>query len=293
MSSLVANYSDSESEHSDAGEAGDADGDDDSTREGTKNSSDAGKDKKTVNFLTAEFSESEEEDEDEEEDESCRALNSSPSKSPKPEKMPLPSFQGSVMEGGEIPSVFQNPFQKAEEQRKAILEQHVKMTASLQEKEDEKKKKLPCYKFRKGQCHAGDKCRFFHDKQTVSRREKIDFSADGEQQQQQQQQQQPPQQQQVYAAAPKLLPPEPALFQQDFPPPMAAAGLDQSADHHHQSQQQQHQQQQQQRDPLDDDAEPRQKKKRVGLANNLVPPKRAMSNLSKQRAEERPWTVGT
>ena len=64
MSSLVANYSDSESEHSDAG---DADSDDDSTREGTKNSSDAAKDKKTVNFLTAEFSESEEEDEEEEE----------------------------------------------------------------------------------------------------------------------------------------------------------------------------------------------------------------------------------
>ena len=60
MSSLVANYSDSGSEHSD--------GDDDLGREGTKNS-DAGKDEKTVNFLTAEFSESEEDDPEEEEDE--------------------------------------------------------------------------------------------------------------------------------------------------------------------------------------------------------------------------------
>ena len=161
------------------------------------------------------------------------------------------------MEGGDIPSVFQNPFQKAEDQRKAILEQHVKMTASLQEKEEEKKKKLPCYKFRKGQCHAGDKCRFYHDKQAVSRPEKGDEEG-GEKQT-------------VYAAAPKLLPPEPALFQQDAPS------------------------QSQQRpipEELDDDREQRQRKKRVGMASNLVPPKRAMTNLSKQRAEERPWTMG-
>ena len=176
--------------------------------------------------------------------------------------MPLPSFQGSVMEGGDIPSVFQNPFQKAEDQRKAILEQHVKMTASLQEKEEEKKKKLPCYKFRKGQCHAGDKCRFYHDKQTVSRQEK---SEDGEE----------PQKQTVYAAAPKLLPPEPALFQEEAP----SGSFPQ-------------QQQQQLPDALIDDQEQRQKKKRVGMASNLVPPKKAMTNLSKQRAEERPWTMG-
>ena len=173
--------------------------------------------------------------------------------------MPLPSFQGSVMEGGDIPSVFQNPFQKAEDQRKAILEQHVKMTASLQEKEEEKKKKLPCYKFRKGQCHAGDKCRFYHDKQAVSRQEKNDEEG-GEKQT-------------VYAAAPQLLPPEPALFQQDAP------GHSQQQQHHVPEE-------------LDDDREQRQRKKRVGMASNLVPPKRAMTNLSKQRAEERPWTVG-
>ena len=189
--------------------------------------------------------------------------SSSPSK-PAKTKIPLPSFQGSVREGGEIPSVFQNPYQKAEEQRKAILEQHVKMTASLQEKEDEKKKRLPCFKFRKGQCHAGDKCRFWHDKQTVTRHQEKNNAegggGGGEESQ-------PPVQ--VYAAAPKLLPPEPAFFQQETAPQPTV------------------------RDPLDDDQAPQQKKKRVGMASNLVPPKRAMTNLSEQRAKERPWTVGT
>ena len=178
------------------------------------------------------------------------------------------------MEGGDIPSVFQNPFQKAEDQRKAILEQHVKMTASLQEKEEEKKKRLPCYKFRKGQCTAGDKCRFFHDKNTVSRQDRNAAAAaavDGESggggggggrggp---------PASEQKVYAAAPKLLPPEPELFLQEAPPQCSVP------------------------DPLDDERAPA-KKKRVGMAANLVPPKKAMTNLSKQRAEERPWTVGT
>ena len=177
----------------------------------------------------------------------------------------------SSIKKGEIPSVFQNPFQKAEEQRKSILEQHVKMTASLREKEDDKKKRLPCFKFRRGQCNAGDKCRFYHDKQTVSRQQQQEknnadsnaaaVEAGGGESSQ------PPQQ--IYAAAPKLLPPEPAFFQDDFPPPPSSIP-----------------------DPLDDDA-PKQRKKRVGMASNLVPPRKAMSNLSKQRAEERPWTVGT
>ena len=53
MSSLVANYSDSESEHSDA--------DDDKSAAKTQISSNVDTEKKDINFLTAEFSESEEE----------------------------------------------------------------------------------------------------------------------------------------------------------------------------------------------------------------------------------------
>merc|ERR1712136_315874 len=93
--SLVANYSGSESDQS----GSDDDEENTSSKLAPKTSSE---DTQNINFLTAEFSESESEDE------RSPATDSPTSASPpKPtkEKMPLPSFQGSVMEGGDIPSV--------------------------------------------------------------------------------------------------------------------------------------------------------------------------------------------
>jgi len=274
MSSLVANYSDSESEKEDNDDSNvskksnfftaEFSDEDDGENKVAKQKADGINPIVGQNLLAAEFLESDDDDDDDEDE----TLDDHENETPQT-KMPLPAFGSSVREGGDIPSVFQNPFQKAEDQRKAILEQHVKMTASLQEKEGEKRRRLPCFKFRKGQCHAGDKCRFFHDKTTVSRREK---GGDGEQKQQA-----------VYAAAPKLLQPEPQF---DFPEdtsrrkggpggaPVLASFFDPVRDA-----------------ALVDDADGRPRKKRVGMSAGLVPPKKAMTNLNEMRAKERPWTV--
>lgn len=58
-------------------------------------------------------------------------------------------------------SVFNNPYREAENYEQSLLEQHVKMTAVKKEIKDAKRKKI-CFKFNKGKCRLGDKCRFLH-----------------------------------------------------------------------------------------------------------------------------------
>lgn len=57
-------------------------------------------------------------------------------------------------------SVFYNPFKAEEKKKLDVLEKHVQLsnTAPFQMKNN----KRVCYKFQKGKCRYGDKCRFAH-----------------------------------------------------------------------------------------------------------------------------------
>ncbi|XP_002733775.1 uncharacterized protein LOC100367008 [Saccoglossus kowalevskii] len=79
-----------------------------------------------------------------------------------PPKLPLPDiFIGSSttsLQGSS--SVFANPFKDKEDAKASILEQHVKMSTVVEK--NEAKNKKTCYKFLKGKCRFGDKCKFSH-----------------------------------------------------------------------------------------------------------------------------------
>merc|ERR1712200_127463 len=59
-------------------------------------------------------------------------------------------------------SVFQNPFRAKEDQKMAVLEQHVAMSQKDQTGRTIDGKKV-CWMFRKGRCRNGHKCKFGHD----------------------------------------------------------------------------------------------------------------------------------
>ena len=174
-------------------------------------------------------------------------------------KLPRPVISkrtGSTSTGSIQHSVFVTPFQKAEAAKDSILEQHVKMTSA--ELKKEKGGKKVCWNYRKGKCHKGSKCKFAHDNDIVQ--ERTENSAE----------------------------------RQDVSSQASAT------QHHHlgyygnESFHQPFDANCQSSNAPDDDSfstEQRQKKKRVGMRDHLVPPKRAMQALQKQREEERPWTM--
>lgn len=59
-------------------------------------------------------------------------------------------------------SVFQNPFRDKEDQKIAVLEQHVGLSQKEQTGRTIDGKKV-CWMFRKGRCRSGHKCKFAHD----------------------------------------------------------------------------------------------------------------------------------
>ncbi|XP_047484877.1 zinc finger CCCH domain-containing protein 8-like [Penaeus chinensis] len=59
-------------------------------------------------------------------------------------------------------SVFFNPFHKAQEDKKLVLEKHVKMTDNPKDVMEINGKKI-CWNYRKGRCKFGHKCKFAHD----------------------------------------------------------------------------------------------------------------------------------
>eukprot|EP00095_Tigriopus_kingsejongensis_P003510 maker-scaffold373_size192110-snap-gene-0.47 protein:Tk03510 transcript:maker-scaffold373_size192110-snap-gene-0.47-mRNA-1 annotation:"PREDICTED: hypothetical protein LOC100648931" len=59
-------------------------------------------------------------------------------------------------------SVFSNPFRNKEDQKMAVLEQHVAMTTKQEELKSIDGRKI-CWNFRKGRCRFGHKCTFAHD----------------------------------------------------------------------------------------------------------------------------------
>ncbi|XP_077996446.1 uncharacterized protein LOC144449744, partial [Glandiceps talaboti] len=58
---------------------------------------------------------------------------------------------------------YANPFKDQEDAKTSILEQHVKL--SVVEKQEQKQKNV-CYKYLKGKCRFGDKCKFAHSGKT-------------------------------------------------------------------------------------------------------------------------------
>ncbi|XP_069166980.1 uncharacterized protein [Procambarus clarkii] len=59
-------------------------------------------------------------------------------------------------------SVFFNPFHKAQEDKKLVLEKHVKMTENPKDVLEINGKKI-CWNYRKGRCKFGHNCKFAHD----------------------------------------------------------------------------------------------------------------------------------
>ena len=62
-------------------------------------------------------------------------------------------------------SVFYNPYLAEEKKKISALEQHVHLTKSASEQDSQRKekKKNICWKFQKGKCKFGDRCKFSHD----------------------------------------------------------------------------------------------------------------------------------
>ena len=58
-------------------------------------------------------------------------------------------------------SIFFNPYLAAEKQKLCALEKHVQLSETKTE-EGNKRNKQVCFKFQKGRCRHGDKCKFSH-----------------------------------------------------------------------------------------------------------------------------------
>lgn len=178
-------------------------------------------------------------------------------------------------------SVFINPFEKAEQAKQSILEKHVKMTEN--QHVTGKNVKI-CWKFKKGRCPFGNNCKYSHDvdsnlslKYQNSETEVAGTEhSDGQNQNRK------------FLNVPP--PPKPVGFMGTMGTLKSPTQQGQSTSRSYSTYRQQLQDKE---DEADDDNYmlSAKKKKRSGVAQNLVPPKKAMMALEKQRTEERPWTV--
>ena len=170
-------------------------------------------------------------------------------------KLPAPLL-GQNLPSGAAGSVFVNPFQNAEKVKQSVLEKHVKMTNYVEEEETKEKRKKRAKDKRKI-CHRfiSGNCRYG---------KKCRFSHD------------------LGPSAEELEAKEEAALKSQNSAKHANYGnrswnetvTDESAQ-------------------ADDDSYMAQakRKRRVGVNDHLVPPKKAMKSLEDQRAAERPWTV--
>ena len=183
-------------------------------------------------------------------------------------------------------SVFVNPFEKAEQAKQSILEKHVKM---VENQHVTGKKVRICFKFRKGRCPFGKNCKYSHDVdsnlslpyQSAEQGEASDETSGGKNQNRKFQNHPPP--------------PKPVGFMGTVGTLNAGQrqGQTTSRGRGRRSFSQYRQQLQDKEAEADDDnyMSSIKKKKRFGVAQSLVPSKKVMSELAKQRAEERPWTM--
>ena len=197
------------------------------------------------------------------------------------EPSPKPSFKSSA-----VGSVWLNPFENAEMKKQSVLEKHVKMTEVVIP--TGKKAKI-CKMFKlKGQCRFGKHCKYSHDIQTISSSQHHPQEKPG-------------------PVGPAMGSNQRSRFQEKPPPPKAHGFMGTVNTLRSQSspgpsrfqerkmRQQEHFMANQDDQDGDDDKFLAHKKRkvRVGVSESLVPPKRALMALSKQREEERPWTLDT
>ncbi|XP_071521020.1 uncharacterized protein [Panulirus ornatus] len=91
--------------------------------------------------------------------------DSKPTESNKPEVLANPlrdNALSSPFDDDSSASVFFNPFHKAQEDKKLVLEKHVKMTENPKDVMEINGKKI-CWNYRKGRCKFGHKCKYAHD----------------------------------------------------------------------------------------------------------------------------------
>ena len=263
-SALVANYGGSSSEEESEDEAN-------ATEEtGTA------KESSGVNLLTSTNADSDSEDSDTDKLTSRISLPKSEDKSDKiVSKLPLPSFMtqdlstlssvanatnSSGTKSLPSSSVFANPFEKAEQQKLSILEQHVKLS-SAEKTEAEMGKKI-CWMYRKGRCRFGHKCKFAHDNDIKLKQSSQEH--DGEIS--------------PVAAVAGGMGGQPGGQHQFHPGHFVTerygghnTGRNTEGDEEDQLQSK--------------------KRKKPGLAQGLVPPKKSMMAFQKQASQERPWTM--
>lgn len=135
-------------------------------------------------------------------------------------------------------SVFFNPYLAEEKKKLSVLEKHVQLSESKTE-EDNKRKKQICFKFQKGRCRLGDKCKFSHVLATDN-----SSSEHGK------------------------------TKELSIVPSLSNAATSYEPDEDEESWDLQ-----------------KKKKRKTGVTDSLVPPKRAMAAYEKQRLDDRPWSL--
>ncbi|XP_072030268.1 uncharacterized protein [Amphiura filiformis] len=261
---LVANYGGSSSED---------ESEEEETPAPTRKEPNTSKESSGINLLTSTNADSDDEDSDS--DKLTSKSVSLPKKSSlkslvdnNKSKLPLPSFMtqdlsifsatstDSTSSSGTKSlapsSVFTNPFEKAEKQKLSILEQHVKLS-SAEKTEAEMGKKI-CWMYRKGRCRFGHKCKFAHDND-------INVKQVTEEE------------------------------QDTVHPVLAAMGGQHGGQHLQHGQQFEDEGFGGHNNEDEDQSTMQRKRKKPGLAQGLVPPKKSMMAFQRQAAHERPWSA--
>lgn len=175
---------------------------------------------------------------------------------PNPLLEPLPSAS-STLQTQPGASVFVSQYHIAEKEKESVLEKHVKLSATKIVKIG--KKLQICHKFRQGKCRFGKNCKYSHDIDSCSKQAPM--------------QDVPFDQETGPRTGANFIPLFKDRVRQPLPGPEYIASNDMDKDD-------------------DSYMGSMKRKRRAGLAASLVPSKKALSGLNKQRETERPWTVG-
>ncbi|CAG2232124.1 unnamed protein product [Mytilus edulis] len=171
---------------------------------------------------------------------------------PNPLLEPLPSASNSLQPSAGA-SVFVTQYHIAEKEKELILEKHVKLSAT---KIATGKKQQICHKFKRGRCRFGNNCKYSHDIDNCSKVQNVPFDQETD----------------PFTGVNKI-----PLFTDRVKKPLHQPKYIPAM----------------KEEENDDDSYMggMKRKNRAGLSGGLIPSKKALSSLGRQRAAERPWTV--
>ncbi|XP_052075664.1 uncharacterized protein LOC127713088 isoform X1 [Mytilus californianus] len=171
---------------------------------------------------------------------------------PNPLLEPLPSASNSLQHSAGA-SVFVTQYHIAEKEKELILEKHVKLSAT---KIATGKKQQICHKFKRGRCRFGNNCKYSHDIDNCSKVQNVPFDQETD----------------ACTGVNKI-----PLFTDRVKRPLHRPEYIPAL----------------KEEEKDDDSYmgSMKRKNRAGLSGGLIPSKKALSSLGRQRAAERPWTV--